>query len=602
MTAAKIRSRSSSKAASNGSSRAKFKLPQYIQEWHDYVDQHPERFCEDIKKLKKLIEELLARDDIFYDPTDVEAFIQFCSMLRHREGRWAGQPLGLSMEQKYIVACVLGIKWHDPELDMDVRYFREMVLFVARKWGKSTFISALAAYMLMLDGEPAAQVWCLATQKTQAAIVYENTKALLQSSPYITPPDEPHKYWRTKRDRDNAEMILFPATNSFMKPGGKNSQNQDGLNPHCYTIDECHAIKDRNTYDVFTSATGARAQPLGIIISTFGFVRESIFDSVLERCEKRLNGESDERLFPMIFRIDKDDDPTDERCWIKANPGIPEGRPTMRYLREEYKKTIEDPSMLPSFLAKHLNRAASTAVAFFDLHVIDQCAADMSLDMLRNKYAVGGVDLAETTDLCCATALVPCEGKLYVWQRYFIARNRLEQNSKQDKMAYEAFTRTGASDPLNDKLLHICEGSLVSRKDVAAWFEMLAREYGVVFWKIGADRWHFVDFAEEMELRGFPREDKDGRGVVFEVAQGAQTLSTPMKETRALFKDKLVVFSRHNGLFRWCVTNTAARVDANNNVAPDKKSSKARIDGYTSFLNAYVAYLKCKDDFATYQP
>src|SRR5690606_26819176 len=125
----------------NGSSRAKFKLPQYIQEWHDYVDQHPERFCEDIKKLKKLIEELLARDDIFYDPTDVEAFIQFCSMLRHREGRWAGKPLELSMEQKYIVACVLGIKCHDPELDMDVRYFREMVLFVARKWGKSTFRS-----------------------------------------------------------------------------------------------------------------------------------------------------------------------------------------------------------------------------------------------------------------------------------------------------------------------------------------------------------------------------------------------------------------------------------------------------------------------------
>ena len=597
-TASRTRSKRSSKAGCDGSS----KLPQYIQDWHDYVDHHPERFGEDIRKLKRMIEELLARSDVWYDPTDVDAFVEFCRLLRHKEGRWAGQPLELSREQKYIVACVLGIKWHDPELDMDVRYFREAVLFVARKWGKSTFISALAAYMLMLDGEPAAQVWCLATVKSQAAIVYENTKALLRSSPHLTPPDNPRRYWKTKRDRDNAEMLLFPATNSFMKPGGRNSQNQDGLNPHCYVIDECHAITDRNTYDVYTSATGARAQPLGIIISTFGFVREGIFDSVLERCEKRLNGENDERLFPMIFRIDKDDDPTDERCWIKANPGIPEGRPTMRYLREEFAKTQADPSMWPSFLTKHLNRAASTAVAYFDLQTVDQCAADMSLDMLRDKYAVGGVDLAETTDLCCATALVPFGGKLHLFQRYFIARNRLEQNSKRDQMAYEAFTRTGASDPLNDKLLHISEGSLVSRKDVAAWFEMLAREYGVVFWKIGADRWHFGDFAEEMEMRGFPREEKDGRGVVFEVAQGPQTLSSPMKETRAMFKDQLVVFSRHNGLFRWCVTNTAARVDANNNVAPDKKSSKARIDGYTSFLNAYVAYLKCKDDFAMYQP
>src|SRR5690606_2312168 len=132
---------------------------------------------------------------------------------------------------------------------------------------------------------------------------------------------------------------------------------------------------------------------------------------------------------------------------------------------------------------------------------------------------------------------------------------RLEQISKRDQMAYESLTRTGSSDTLNRKLLHSWEGSLVSRKDVAAWCEMLATEYGVVFWKIGADRWHFADFAEEMELRGFPREEKDGRGVVFEVPQGARTLSQPMKETRALFSDRKVVFSRHNGLFRWCVTN-----------------------------------------------
>src|SRR5690606_17274392 len=145
----------------------------------------------DVKKLKQLIEDLLARDDIFYDPADVEAFIEFCSMLHHKEGRWAGQPLELSIEQKYIAACVLGIKWHDPELDMDVRYFRELVLFVGRKWGKSTFISAVAAYTLMLHGQPAAQGWCLATVKTPAAIAYANAKEPLPPSPSLTRPDNP---------------------------------------------------------------------------------------------------------------------------------------------------------------------------------------------------------------------------------------------------------------------------------------------------------------------------------------------------------------------------------------------------------------------------
>src|SRR5690606_6725323 len=148
VAASKTRARRSS---SRRSAEASKSLPKYIQEWHDYVEAHPARHCEDIEKLQRLGDDLLASDDILYDPTDVEAFIEFCSMLRHKEGRWAGEPLELSIEQKYIAACVLGVKWHDPELDMDVRYFRELVLFVGRKWGKSTFISALAAYMLMLD-------------------------------------------------------------------------------------------------------------------------------------------------------------------------------------------------------------------------------------------------------------------------------------------------------------------------------------------------------------------------------------------------------------------------------------------------------------------
>lgn len=587
---------------SSKTATAALELPEHIKAWHDYVEAEPEKHCEDIKQLKRMIEELLARDDVWYDDTDVQLFIEYCRLFRHKDGRWAGEPFELSIEQRYIAACVFGIKTYDEELGMTVRYFTELVLFVARKWGKSFFISAIAGYMLQLDGEMGAQVWCLATVRTQAAIVYENTKALLQSSEELTPPDNPRKYWRTKRDRDNSEMLLFPATNSYMKAGGKNSENQDGLSPHCYVIDECHAIKDRNTYDVFTSATGARAQPLGVIISTFGFVREGIFDSILKRCEDRLAGKSDERLFPMIFRIDPDDDPDDRSCWIKANPGIPEARPTMRYLEQEYQKALQDPAQMPSVLAKHFNRASGTSVVYFDLHTVDQCATDMSVDMIRNKYAVGAADLAETTDLCCASALVPFDGKLHLFQRYFIARNRIEQNSKQDKMAYESFTSTGASDPLNDKLLHICEGSFVNRKDVADWFAMLAREYGVTFWKIGADRWHFADFVEEMALAGFPAEDKDEIGVVFEVPFGAKTLSTPMKETKALFDDRVVVFSRHNGLFRWCVSNTAARVDVNKNIQPDKRASRARIDGYTSFLMAYIAYKKVADDFKVYQP
>jgi phage terminase large subunit-like protein len=104
-----------------------------------------------------------------------------------------------------------------------------------------------------------------------------------------------------------------------------------------------------------------------------------------------------------------------------------------------------------------------------------------------------------------------------------------------------------------------------------------------------------------MAMNGFPKEDKDGRGVLFPVAMGSKSLSQPMKETRSLFEDEIIQFSRYNGLFRWCTTNTAARVDINMNIQPDKAKSKARIDGYVAFLCAYIAYTKCKDMFEAYQ-
>lgn len=576
--------------------------PVYIQEWHDYVENNPDKCCEDIKLLKQLIEEIMTLEEVWYDDIDVEAFIEFCGLFVHKSGRWAGYPFELSKEQLYIAACVFGLKTYDEELQMEVRYFTEAVLLVARKWGKSFFVSAVAAFLLMADGESAAQVWCLASVKSQAAIVYENTKNLLFSSDVLTPPGNPQKYWRTKRDRDNSEMLLFPSTGSFMKPAGKNSANQDGLDPHGTLIDELHAIKDRNTYDVFSSASGARTQPLIFIISTFGYLREGIFDSILKRCEARLQGKSKERLFPMIFRIDKDDDPAETSCWIKANPGIPEARPTMRYLKSEYDKALEDPAQMPSFLAKHLNRASSTSVVYFDLHQVDQCAIDMSTDMIQGKYAVGGVDASETHDLCCATALIPFDGKLHIFQKYFIAEKRIQESAKQDQMAYESFCNTGANDPLNDELLHICEGGMVDLEDIAEWYAHLQDKYDCIFWKIGSDRWHYNELQKKLSSKGFMEEDSDGRGVVFPIPWGAKTLSAPMKLTRVLFKDKIFVYSRYNGLLRWCTTNTAAKIDANNNIQPDKKSSKSRIDGYASLLASYIAYQKVKDDFEQFQP
>lgn len=590
--------------AKTRSLKTKPELPRYFKDWHDYIEREPQKHGEDIKKLKALVERILQKRDVWYDPEPVERFMRFARTMRHKEGRWAGQPLELSTEQKYFVACVLGLKTKDKELKQEVRYFREAILLVSRKFGKSTFISAIAAYMLISDREAAPQVWCLATQKTQAAIVYKNARDMLLTSKVLTPYEQPGLIWLTKRDTDNTEMILCPANGGYMKPGSKNSKGQDGLNPHCFIIDELHAITDRNTYDVFSSAQGARSQPLSVIISTFGFVREGIFDSVYERCRKVLDGKTKgARIFPMIFRIDDDDDPADRACWIKANPGIPEARPTVAYLEGEYQKALDDPAQMPSFLAKHLNRATNAADSFFkDQMAIDACAGEMAEADYTDKYAVGGVDLAETTDLCCATALIPEGGKLKLIQRYFIAEARIEQNSKQDKMAYRSFCNTGAPDEMNNELLQICPGPMVRKSDVTAWYQTLAEEYQMTFWAIAYDRWHGGDWADEMERAGYPKQDSEGYGVTFPVVWGAKTLSPPMKEFKALVTDKVLLFSRFNGLLRWCLANVAVITDTSGNIKPDKTHQVQRIDGFASALLAYIAYKQQKESFEKYQP
>lgn len=584
--------------------RSKSALPRYIADWHEYIDREPEKHGQDIRKLKGLVEKIFDKKDVRYDPEPVDRFIRFARTMRHKEGRWAGQPLELSLEQKYFVACILGLKIRDKELKQEVRYFREAILLVSRKFGKSTFISAIAAFMLLSDREAAPQVWTLATQKTQAAIVYKNARDMLLTSDVLTPRDRPGLIWYTRRDTDNCEMIVSPINKGYMKPGSKNSKGQDGLNPHCFIIDELHAITDRNTYDVFSSAQGARTQPLSVIISTFGFVREGIFDSVYERCRKVLDGKTrGARIFPMIFRIDDEDDPDNRACWIKANPGIPEARPTMAYLESEYQKAKDDPAQMPSFLAKHLNRATNAADSYFkDQATIDQCAVDILTSDYKDRYAVGGVDLAETTDLCCASALIPIGGKLKLIQRYFVASARIELNSKSDKMAYRMFTNINAEDPNCKELLQICDGPMVRKSEVTLWYRELADKYGLTFWGIAYDRWHGGDWSDEMEQYGFPKQNAEGMGCTFPVAMGAKSLSSAMKELKAVMENKGLEYDRHNGLFRWCCSNVAVVADANNNIRPEKARSRSRIDGFMSALLAYIAYQQKKNLFDEYQP
>ena len=232
----------------------------------------------------------------------IEFIERFC---KHSKGKWAGKPVLLDLWQKAIIQGIFG--FID---DQGNRKYREVLVIVARKNGKSTLLSASALYMMFGDKEGGAQVCCVASKKDQAKIVFNEAKNMVVQSPLLS-----------KHIKKRKSDLYVPMTFSTFEPLASDSNTLDGLNMHCGIIDELHSIKDRNIYDVSKQSMGTRTQPLLFMITTAGFVRECIYDDMYDYADNVLNGiVTDDRFLPLIYELDERSEWTKEKYWEKANP------------------------------------------------------------------------------------------------------------------------------------------------------------------------------------------------------------------------------------------------------------------------------------------
>ncbi|HHW90843.1 MAG TPA: hypothetical protein GX745_08095, partial [Clostridiales bacterium] len=454
----------------------------WINDYIKIVENRPQDFCLDIKDNVRQIKELISRKNIFYKEADPIAFQKFARMFKHREGQWAGKPIDLNREQKYIVACILGIKTYDKTSNKYVRYFKEMDLFVARKWGKDTFIVPLIAWFTGMEKEPNA--WCqiVAENEKQSKRTYDIVRAEVERSPLdaIFTVRKTEKFIECKLNKGKIEYL-----------SGR-TKGKDGSNPSAGVVNEAHEIINHNQYIALKTGMGAREQPMMIVISSAGVTPESLYEMLLERNRKFLRKKrlgANDRIFALMFGIDDTDDYKDESCWIKANPAMSEGRPTMSFLREQFEAMKDDPSTLNTFIAKHLNRQIGAGIDYFDMIAIKNSMREIKRDEYFDTYAVGGVDLAETTDLCNATAQILCnDGKFRYLQAYFIAEEVIERNSRKDKQDYQSMTNLNTNDEITSRLVIITPGAYVQKEYVTQWFVKLRDEYKINFLKIGYDR------------------------------------------------------------------------------------------------------------------
>lgn len=511
-----------------------------------------------------------------YSPKHANHAIEFIeNYCKHSKGKWGGKPIDLELWQQAFIAATFGFIH---KID-GTRKYREVLLVVARKNGKSTIASGIGLYLQICDQEPGAEVYACATKKDQAKLVWLEAKRMVNKSPALR-----------KRVKPLHSELVSNWNDSSFKPLGSDSETLDGLNVHGAMMDEIHAWKDKNLYDVIVDGTSAREQPLIVMITTAGTVRGAVYDQKYDEAKDKINNlesnafgpgeDPHENFLPIIYELDHRDEWVDPACWPKANPGLGTIK-KVDSLETKVKKAKANPNLIKNLLTKDFNIPETSLEAWLTYEEAKN-EATFDLEMLRGTYAIGGSDLSSTTDLTCATLLVmrPDDPTIYAIQQYFLPEDLLEKRVTEDKIPYDIYVDRG--------WLTLCQGNKVNYSDVTAWFVKMHKEYDITPYWIGYDPWDSKYWVDEMIQEGFSMEV---------VRQGAQTLSQPMKEIAADFAAKRINYN-NNQLTLWNLTNCAVKTDDNDNIRPVKgKNQRARIDGAVSMLIAYTVLYNKMTDF-----
>jgi len=552
----------------------------YVKEYYQQIESGKIVVCEEIKSIyKRMVEEMetSSKDDSFpfwFSEESGQYVIDFIeAYCKHYQGDLAGQLVRLELFQKAFIQCLFG--WL--ERDTNRRRFREYFFEVARKHGKSFLSGCIAVYMLVADGEQGAEIYSAATKLDQAKIIYNAAKNIIDQSEDLR-----------ALVKSTREGLSFKLTRSIAKPLPNESKSLDGLNIHFAALDEIHEQKDRNMYDVLRQGMKARKQPLIGCITTSGFRREGLYDSLHDYAVEVAKGNiKDDRMFPVIYKLDKVEEWQDPKCWSKANPGLGTIKSYVQ-LADDVERARNDASYLPTLLVKDFDMKQNENSAWLPMAtIINENVADM--EYLEHSYSIGGCDLSSTLDLTCASLLIqkPNDENLYILQQYFIPQAKADavEQSNAKEAPYKLWAEKG--------WLTICEGASVDYHAVTEWFVKMVEEHDIRPLYICYDRALAGYWQEEMAEYGFEME---------KIPQGPITWTYPMKSLEGMLIEKKIVY-QNNPILRWCLCNTAKKSlnsDGIESIQPVKIQSSRRIDGMVSLLNAYTGYLKHQEEFIPY--
>jgi phage terminase large subunit-like protein len=474
------------------------------------------------------------------------------------EGECAGNFFQLLPWQQATVGCLFGwVYANGPQ--QGLRRYRETLIYVPKKNGKSPLCGGLLDYMLLCDGEPGVQAYCAAADKEQANIVFRHAAGMLQRNPGLMAAGKA-KVFRTSRCIESNGV-------NFARVLSADAAGKHGYNSSFVVIDEVHTQPNRELLDVLVAGTSSRRQPLVIYITTADWDRPSICNEKHAYAVKVRDGLiKDASFLPVIYEAGKDEDWEDEKVWWRVNPSLGVAK-KVEYMRHEAQKAKDEPSFQNTFRRLELNQKTNVSQLWFELKQWDKSAGSVDDAVLAPLPCWGGLDLSTTTDVTSLALAWLVDDLIAIRSWFWLPEDRARWHEKTDRVPYTMWADQG--------LVELTPGNVIDYGYVRDRVKQLATEFKLQ--DIGTDPWNATQVATQLT-------EIDGIKVV-EFRQGFASMSGPCKE----FERRVMAGTlRHGGnpVLRWMAGNSVIRSDPAGNIKCDKEKSSARIDGIVAAIMA----------------
>ena len=520
-----------------------------------------------VRMLYEYIVKGLEQKLFFYDHKKARAAILFVEgFCHHHEGALAPGRIKLELWQKALISLIFGIVD-----DTGARQFREIFVVIARKNGKTLLAAAIAAYCTFLDGEYGGRIYFTAPKLEQAALCFEAYHQMILQEPELNAMAQ-------KRRTD----IYVAQNNTTAKALAFSAKKSDGLNVSLAVADEVASWagdQGLKFYEVIKSSFGARRQPLLLAMTTSGYINDGIYDELMKRATRFLLGDSKERrLLPLLYMIDDVTKWNDINELRKANPNLGVSV-SVDYMLEEIAVAEGSLSKRSEFLCKYCCVKQNSSTAWLRSEDIEKCTgAHLELADFKRCYAVGGIDLSRTTDLTSCCAVIQKDGKLHVFSKFFLPREKIDEATARDGLPYRAYIQRGILQESGD--------NFVDYRDCFEWFRALVEKYQIYVLKIGYDRYSAQYLVQDLANYGFHVDD---------VYQG-NNLSPVINEVEGMIKNGDVLIG-DNDLLRVHFLDSALKTEAETMKRRlIKVSAGVHIDGMAAFLDAMTVRQKYWDE------